>query len=168
MKFLRVALLALIIPCLYAQTNVNGDRYFKGKVDLSLAKGFIPPVVAEAPAGACVDEGAKVRLILSVNEYTCANGTWQQSNGGSVGGGGTWGSITGTLSSQTDLQSALDGKEGSITAGTSTQYWRGDKTWQDLPTAVRAALSAGVGLNFTAGSFALATPTNSVIGGVRA
>lgn len=28
------------------------------------------------------------------------------SNGG--GGGGTWGSITGTLSSQTDLQAALD------------------------------------------------------------
>lgn len=27
------------------------------------------------------------------------------------GGGGTWGSITGTLSSQTDLQSALDGKQ---------------------------------------------------------
>lgn len=27
------------------------------------------------------------------------------------GGGGTWGSITGTLSSQTDLQSALDAKE---------------------------------------------------------
>jgi len=27
------------------------------------------------------------------------------------GGGGTWGSITGTLSSQTDLQSALNGKQ---------------------------------------------------------
>ncbi|MEI6400269.1 MAG: hypothetical protein WCO58_01990 [bacterium] len=31
---------------------------------------------------------------------------------GSCGGGGTWGSITGTLSSQTDLQSALDAKLG--------------------------------------------------------
>ena len=35
------------------------------------------------------------------------------------GGGGTWGSITGTLSDQTDLQSALDGKEATITATTS-------------------------------------------------
>lgn len=33
---------------------------------------------------------------------------WQIDLGGS--GGGTWGSITGTLSSQTDLQNALDGK----------------------------------------------------------
>ena len=31
-------------------------------------------------------------------------------DGGGGGGGGTWGSITGTLSSQTDLQSALDSK----------------------------------------------------------
>jgi hypothetical protein len=31
------------------------------------------------------------------------------------------------------LQTALDGKEASITAGTTTQYWRGDKTWQTLP-----------------------------------
>ncbi len=30
--------------------------------------------------------------------------------GGSSSGGGTWGSITGTLSSQTDLQAALDAK----------------------------------------------------------
>lgn len=52
----------------------------------------------------------------------------------SVGGGGstTWGAITGTLSGQTDLQSALDDKEDSITAGTTAQYWRGDKSWQTL------------------------------------
>lgn len=31
--------------------------------------------------------------------------------GGGGGGGGTWGSITGTLSSQTDLQTALDAKQ---------------------------------------------------------
>lgn len=78
-------------------------------------------------------------------------------------GGGAWGSITGTLSSQTDLQSALDGKassthvHGNITnvgaigtvadlvvktttsgvlttlpAGTTSQYLRGDGTWQTV------------------------------------
>jgi hypothetical protein len=31
-----------------------------------------------------------------------------------TGGGGTWGSITGTLSSQTDLQSALNGKQATL------------------------------------------------------
>lgn len=38
---------------------------------------------------------------------------------GGGGGGATWGSITGTLSDQTDLQTALDGKQDSIN-GTST------------------------------------------------
>lgn len=36
----------------------------------------------------------------------------------SGGGGATWGSITGSISSQTDLQSALNGKQDTLTAGT--------------------------------------------------
>ena len=57
-----------------------------------------------------------------------------------MAGGGTWGSITGTLSSQTDLNSALGGKsdtghthtgtyEPVISAGTSAQAWKGNKAW---------------------------------------
>jgi hypothetical protein len=38
----------------------------------------------------------------------------------SSGGGGTWGSITGTLSSQTDLQTALDAKADDLTPGNGT------------------------------------------------
>lgn len=47
-------------------------------------------------------------------------------------GGGTWGSITGVLANQTDLNTALSGKEATIAAGTTSQWWRGDKTWQAL------------------------------------
>ena len=43
-----------------------------------------------------------------------------------------WGNIGGTLSAQTDLQNALNAKENSITAGTTSQYYRGDKTFQTL------------------------------------
>lgn len=43
-----------------------------------------------------------------------------------------WGNITGTLSNQTDLQNALNAKENTITAGTTGQYYRGDKTFQTL------------------------------------
>lgn len=50
----------------------------------------------------------------------------------SAGGSASWGSITGTLSSQTDLQNALNTKEPTITAGTSSQYYRGDKSFQTL------------------------------------
>lgn len=35
---------------------------------------------------------------------------WLEANSGGGGGSSSWGSITGTLSAQTDLQSALDGK----------------------------------------------------------
>lgn len=35
----------------------------------------------------------------------------------------------------TATQTALDGKENSITAGTTSQYWRGDKSWQTLDKA---------------------------------
>ena len=44
----------------------------------------------------------------------------------------TWGAIGGTLSNQTDLQNALNTKEPTITAGTTSQYYRGDKTFQTL------------------------------------
>jgi hypothetical protein len=39
---------------------------------------------------------------------------------GGGGGGGTWGSITGTLSNQTDLQTALNAKQNTITNGNGT------------------------------------------------
>lgn len=60
--------------------------------------------------------------------YKYENGAWSSFGGGSA----AWGGITGTLSSQTDLQNALNAKENSITAGTTAQYFRGDKTFQTL------------------------------------
>ena len=41
------------------------------------------------------------------------------SKGGGGGGGALWGNITGTLSSQTDLQSALDAKQDDLVSGTN-------------------------------------------------
>jgi ribosomal protein L35AE/L33A len=48
-------------------------------------------------------------------------------------GASTWGSITGTLSNQTDLQTALDGKFDDPT-GTTDQYIRGDGSLATFPT----------------------------------
>ena len=42
-------------------------------------------------------------------EYARKNGTWSEVEGGSA-----WGDITGTLSDQTDLQDALDGKQDAL------------------------------------------------------
>ncbi len=49
-------------------------------------------------------------------------------------GSTTWGSIVGTLSSQTDLQTALNGKFNNPT-GTTSQYIRGDGSLATLPTS---------------------------------
>jgi hypothetical protein len=54
-----------------------------------------------------------------------------------VGGGGgssVWGSITGILSNQTDLQNALNAKQDLITTGTTAQYLRGDLSLATFPT----------------------------------
>lgn len=50
------------------------------------------------------------------------------------------------------LDDALAGKEPAISAGTTAQYWRGDKTWRDFFTDVRAATLTG-----------MSTATNAVI-----
>lgn len=50
------------------------------------------------------------------------------------------------------LTAALAGKEPTISAGTSAQFWRGDKTWQSFGDATRAQTLEG-----------LASPTNTAI-----
>jgi hypothetical protein len=52
--------------------------------------------------------------------------------GGAAGSEATWGAIGGTLGNQTDLADALEAKEDVVAAGETTQYYRGDKTWQTL------------------------------------
>ena len=54
----------------------------------------------------------------ATTDYLAADNTWKTMSGG--GGGATWGSITGTLSTQTDLQTALNAKENTITGAAST------------------------------------------------
>ena len=55
---------------------------------------------------------------------------------------------TGTqaISTVSGLQSALDGKQSTIASGTTAQYWRGDKTWQDFAAAVRGSVLTGLSL----------------------
>lgn len=59
---------------------------------------------------------------LATNEAYLWDGAVYEmlAGGGGGGGGGTWGSITGTLSSQTDLQAALDGK---LNNPTTASFW---------------------------------------------
>lgn len=56
------------------------------------------------------------------------------------------------MATQAELDAAIATREPTITAGTTSQFWRGDKSWQDFFTSVRAATLTG-----------LSTATNAVI-----
>jgi len=66
--------------------------------------------------------------------------------------GGAGGVLSGTypnpgfavdMATQAELDAATGTREPTIAAGTVAQYWRGDKTWRDLATDVRAAALTG-------------------------
>lgn len=79
---------------------------------------------------------AKQATLVSGTNIKTINSTSILGSGDiTISGSVAWGGITGTLSSQTDLQSALDGKEATITATTSADYYRGDKTFATLDKA---------------------------------
>lgn len=58
-----------------------------------------------------------------VLKYNSTTQQWENGTGGS--GGGTWGSITGTLSDQTDLQNALNAKQDTLVSGTNIKTING-------------------------------------------
>ena len=98
------------------------------QIDASHIKN-LPEVVNRVGFGSMLKDAPKDGLI-----YARQNRQWVEVTPG--GGGGTWGSITGTLSDQTDLQSALNAKQDSIITGTSAQYLKGDLSLGTFPTNV--------------------------------
>lgn len=78
----------------------------------------------------------------------------------SSGGGGTWGSITGTLSSQTDLQSALDAKLGTSAAAAAYQPLDSDLTGWAAKTPYVGTVVVSSGKTFTASNTLTLTGTD--------
>ena len=130
------------------------------------------------PAFASSTKGVVPASGGGTSNYLRADGTWA-----TPASGGAWGSITGTLGNQTDLANSLDfitnlvytesndrvnvdmaldnEKEDAITAGTTSQYWRGDKSWQTLnSTAVGLANVENTALSTWAGTTNITTLGN--------
>jgi hypothetical protein len=84
------------------------------------------PGVPGAP-GQGVPVGGTTGQVLAKNSNTNYDTEWVDVSGGA------WGTITGTLSNQTDLQTALDGKFDDPT-GTTSQYLRGDGSLATFPS----------------------------------
>jgi hypothetical protein len=84
------------------------------------------PGVPGAP-GQGVPVGGTTGQVLAKNSATNYDTEWVDVSGGA------WGTITGTLSNQTDLQTALNGKFDDPT-GTTSQYLRGDGSLATFPS----------------------------------
>ena len=145
--------------------NLKGEKGDKGE------KGERGAYGPQGPAGQGIIGGGTTGQVLTKKSNTSYDLEWKTPTGGGGGGSVAWGGITGTLSDQTDLQTALnnkqdslgftpenvankenttidtsttkyptvnllktglDTKEPTITAGTASQYYRGDKTFQTL------------------------------------
>jgi len=87
---------------IYDTYNVNVTIENDEVVGVQVVDGFIHDVIAGTNIS--IDKSDPLNPVIS----------------SSSGGGGTWGSITGTLSSQTDLQNALDAKADDLTNGNGT------------------------------------------------
>lgn len=97
MKKILLILIFLICGIVSAQ---NPAYFFNGRVD-------VPRTTAQILATASPVEGLAFMSSDTDTLWRYQGGVWVDTG---IGGDGTWGSITGTLSDQTDLQSALDAK----------------------------------------------------------
>ena len=86
------------------------------------ASGFVDPLTTKGDI--MVYGTGTTRLAVGTNGYVLSADSSEATGlkwvPASSGGGGTWGSITGTLSDQTDLQLALDAKQDEITGLTAS------------------------------------------------
>jgi hypothetical protein len=117
-----------VVQTIVAGTNVTVD-------DTDPAN----PIVSSS-GGSGVVESIVAGSNITVDDTDPANPIISASGGG---GGGTWGSITGTLSSQTDLQAALDAKQDDITFGAGVQTFLGTPSSANLATALTDEVGTG-------------------------
>ena len=95
------------------------------------------------------------------NTYGRKNGAWTTI----TAGGGEWGTITGTLSDQTDLQDELDAKEPTITILASTRGGTGVNNAGTLTNASNTTITGGG--TVALGGFTLTVPATGMPLGKR-
>jgi hypothetical protein len=120
------------------------------KVDKVAGKGLSTEdyTTAEKSKLAGVAAGAQVNTVTSVAGKTGAVTLVK----GDVGLGNVDNTSDANKPVSTATQTALNAKEGTVAVGTAAQFWRGDKTWTDFATTVRASILTG-----------LSTATNAVV-----
>lgn len=121
----------------YKETVLDSGEEIVNKInalDISEGNQIDASHIKNLPIGG-IRGGSTARNLWQLNDVTLTDPTndqvlkydstlkqWVNSAGG---GGGTWGSITGTLSNQTDLQTALNAKQATLVSGTNIKTING-------------------------------------------
>jgi hypothetical protein len=109
-------------------TTPDATTVLKGKLKLSgdlAGTADLPTVPGLATKEPTITPGTTA-------QYWRGDKTWQTLDKSSVGLGNVDNTSDINKPISTATQTALNGKESTITPGTTAQYWRGDKTWQTL------------------------------------
>ena len=104
-------------------TTLNRFRHWDGTSFISIAQTFPE-----------VSSNYQLSLVSGTNIKTVNGNSLLGSGDIAISSAVAWGGITGTLSNQTDLNSALSGKQSTITTGTTAQYFTGNLSLATFPT----------------------------------
>jgi hypothetical protein len=112
------------LTAIAALTTTAYGRGFLPIVDAAAARTYLGLGTAATQASSAFAAASHTHPLSPLTQSGATTGQVASWNGSawapatvSGGGGGTWGSITGTLSSQTDLQTALDAKANTSSLG---------------------------------------------------
>ena len=99
-----------------------------GAVDFSNALSTRPLRIGALLPESCT--AGELFFLLNTGVFQCVNGKFT-----ATGNGGTWGTIGGDLTAQTDLANVLKGLQPLVATGTAAQYIRGDGSLATFPTS---------------------------------
>lgn len=128
-------LLILALPLAAQNPVIRQGNSPTGTVDFSKAATTKPLRIGATLPSTCT--AGELFFLTGTGVFQCVNGAFV-----STGSGGTWGSIAGNLTAQTDLANALKALQPLVATGTSGQYIRGDGSLATFPTSYPVSLHA--------------------------
>jgi hypothetical protein len=127
MRYL-LSILILALPLAAQRPVIRQDVSPSGSIDFSGAAKTTPLRIGTSLPSNCT--AGELFFLTDTGVFQCINGVFA-----STGAGGTWGSISGDLSGQADLATALRGLQPLVTIGTPAQYIRGDGSLATFPAS---------------------------------